>query len=109
VSKRKRNQLKRKRLAMFAINELLKLATPEGQTEFLDLVREVRTNAGQSWLQDLESDFPLFYEIADLVVNHSFDDAYKKICSDFPSARLFKSQLQAIHTKLKFEIEKKQF
>lgn len=94
---------------MLNFEEITKLATVEGQKDFLDLVREVRKTAGESWLEDLKADFPLFYEITDLVVNNSFDDAYSKICCEFPTARLFRSQLHAIYTKLKLEIEKKQF
>lgn len=94
---------------MLNLNEILSLATTEGQQEFLELIAEIRKQAGENWLSELKEDFPFFYRIADLVVNHDFDSAYAQISAEYPGAFVVKAKLQELHTNLKEQIERKRF
>ena len=94
---------------MIDLQELAKLQTADGQKEFLDLVSECRKEAGANWLDELKREFPQMFKIADLVVNHTFAEAYEKVLIDFPAAWMVRPALEEAHKKLKFEIERKRF
>lgn len=94
---------------MSVLAEIQKLATPQGQKEFLDLVAEVRREAGANWLQELKEFAPELCELADLVFNHTFEDAYKIVLEKYPLAWTFRPQLQEVHAILNHEIDKKRF
>lgn len=94
---------------MLNLPELQKLSTPQGQKEFLDLVAECRREAGANWLAELKEFSPELCEIADLVFNHSFEDAYKKIVKEFPIALTVRPLLEKAHQTLNYEYNKKRF
>jgi hypothetical protein len=89
--------------------EINKLLTPEGQREFVELITELRNQAGQNWLNELREFSPTLCEVADAVVNYDFETAFPIICQRFPPAKLMQSQLKAIHAKLNAEITRNDF
>jgi hypothetical protein len=94
---------------MLDLAELQKLSTPEGQKEFLALITEVRREAGAHWLKELKEFTPELCELADLVFNHNFEDAYSKVLKQFPIAWTVRPALEEAHRTLNHEFNKKRF
>lgn len=94
---------------MLDLATLQNLATPQGQQDFLDLITEARREAGANWLAEIKEFAPELCELADLVFNHDFAEAYEKVLNQFPMAWTVRPALEEAHRTLNHEFNKKRF
>ena len=88
------------------VSDLLTFLSPAGQQQIVDFVRRAQTDRGANWLPEIQAEFPMFSWIVDLVCNHTADEAFAELQSQFPNypLQLVKGGIRSLHGRLLVEI-----
>lgn len=94
----------------FTLNDLTKLASPETQDWFVNLVLEAHERRGADWLEALKKEWPYAAWLADLAVNKTADEAINEIAdvySHLPIRLFAANHIRTFHARVQNELDKK--
>lgn len=65
--------------------ELLTLFSPAGQQQMVDFIRQAQADRGRNWLPEIQTEYPMFSWIVELVCTKSADDAFAELQAAYPT------------------------
>ena len=89
-------------------SEILALLSPAGQQQVVEFIQRAQAERGANWLPEIQAEFPMFSWIVELVCNHTADEAFAELQSQFPNypLQLVKGGIKSLHNRLRIEIER---
>ena len=87
---------------------MLAFISPAGQQQLIEFVREAKEARGENWLPQIQTEFPTFSWIVELIADRTAEEAFADLQAEFPSYPLWmaKTQLIQLHGRLLAEINK---
>src|SRR5437899_585562 len=91
------------------LREVLTFLSPAGQQQIVEFIHRAQAERGANWLPEIQAEFPMFSWIVELVCNHTADEAFAELQSQFPNYPLqfVKGGINSLHQRLRNAIEQK--